>query len=145
MMITEERARELRSVIETVMQDVSDDIAVTAPELFGSFDGDSHAYAVGDKVRYNGTLYKVLQAHTSQADWTPDAAPSLFARVLIETDESGEQIEIPEWEQPDSTNAYSTGDKVMFNGKVYVSKIDNNVWSPSDYPQGWQEVTEGNN
>ena len=140
-MITEERARELRSVIETIMQDVSDDIAVTVPELFGSFDGDSHAYAVGDKVRYNGTLYKVLQAHTSQADWTPDTAPSLFARVLIETDESGEQTEIPEWEQPDSTNAYSTGDMVMFNGKVYVSKIDNNVWSPSDYPQGWQEVT----
>ena len=140
-MITEERARELRSVIETIMQDVSDDIAVTVPELFGSFDGDSHAYAVGDKVRYNGTLYKVLQAHTSQAGWTPDAAPSLFARVLIETDESGEQTEIPEWEQPDSTNAYSTGDMVLFNGKVYVSKIDNNVWSPSDYPQGWQEVT----
>lgn len=145
MMITEERARELRSVIETVMQDVSDDIAVTAPELFGAFDGDGHAYAVGDKVRYNGTLYKVLQSHTSQEDWTPDTAPSLFARVLIETDESGQQTEIPEWEQPDSTNAYSTGDMVMLNGKVYVSKIDNNVWSPSDYPQGWQEVTEGNN
>ena len=141
-MITEERARELRSVIETVMQDVSDDVAVTAPELFGAFDDDGHAYAVGDKVRYNGTLYKVLQAHTSQADWTPEAAPSLFAKVLIETDENGQQTEIPEWEQPDSTNAYSAGDMVMFNGKVYVSKIDNNVWSPSDYPQGWQEVAE---
>ena len=82
---------------------------------------------------YNGTLYKVLTAHTSQDDWTPDAAPSLFAKVLI----SDETI-IPEWEQPDSTNPYSAGDKVTHNRKTWVSDIDNNVWEPGVY--GWTEL-----
>ena len=50
---------------------------------------------------------------------------------------------IPEWEQPDSTNAYKKGDKVRFEGKVYESLIDNNVWSPSAYPAGWRQVEEG--
>ena len=102
------------------------------------------AYVVGDRVLYLGVLYKVLQAHTSQAGWEPDITPSLFAKNLIVKDEDGEQVDIPEWTQPDSTNPYMAGDKVMFEGKVYESLIDNNVWSPSAYPQGWQEVVENN-
>ena len=105
---------------------------------------EGKAYVVGDRVLYLGVLYKVLQAHTSQAGWEPDITPSLFAKNLIVKDEDGEQVDIPEWEQPDSTNPYMTGDKVMFEGKVYESLIDNNVWSPSAYPQGWQEVVENN-
>ena len=89
-------------------------------------------YAVGIRVLYNGTLYKVLTAHTSQDDWTPDAAPSLFAKVLIP-----DETVVPEWEQPDSTNPYSAGDKVTHNGKTWVSDIDNNVWEPGVY--GWTE------
>ena len=83
-------------------------------------------------------LYKVLQAHTVQESWTPTDAHSLFAKVL--TDPTGETI--LDWEQPDSTNPYMIGDKVMFEGKVYQSVIDNNVWSPASYPQGWKEVVE---
>ena len=90
-------------------------------------------YTVGYKVQYLGKLYKVVQAHTSQETWTPDAAPSMFAKVLI----PDENI-IPEWEQPDSTNAYSKGDKVTHNGKTWVSDVDNNVWEPGIY--GWIEV-----
>ena len=82
---------------------------------------------------YNGTLYKVLTAHTSQDDWTPDAAPSLFAKVFIP-----DETIIPEWEQPDSMNPYSAGDKVTHNGKTWVSDIDNNVWEPGVY--GWTEI-----
>ena len=82
-------------------------------------------------------LYKCLQAHTSQPDWTPDAAPSLWAKVSIPDPDV-----IPEWEQPDSTNGYSKGDKVKYNGAVYESLIDNNVWSPDAYPAGWEVVTE---
>lgn len=67
--------------------------------------------------------------------WYPTAAPSLWAKVLIP-----DTNVIPEWEQPDSTNAYNIGDKVIFNGKVYESLINNNVWSPADYPGGWKEV-----
>ena len=84
-------------------------------------------------MRYDGVLYKCLQDHTVQVDWTPTAASSLWAKVLIPDPDI-----IPEWEQPDSTNPYSKGDKVMHNGKTWVSDIDNNVWTPGEY--GWTEA-----
>lgn len=37
-------------------------------------------------------------------------------------------------------NAYMSGDIVNYNGKVYKSVIDNNVWSPDTYPYGWEVV-----
>ena len=91
---------------------------------------------VGEYIQYQDVLYKVLQAHTVQESWTPTDAPSLFAKVL--TDPTGETI--LDWEQPDSTNPYMKGDKVIHNGKTYVCTIDNNVWEPGVY--GWEEITE---
>ena len=117
---------------------LSDAQALQVPMLFDEFDGNGVAYEVGKRVLYNDTLYKVIQAHTSQAEWTPVAAPSLFAKVINETIDGS----IPEFEQPDSTNPYMKGDKVMFNGKIYESLIDNNVYSPEAYPAGWKEVIE---
>ena len=67
----------------------------------------------------------MLQAHTSQTDWTPDVSHSLFAQILIP-----DENVIPEWVQPDSTNPYMKGDKVTHNGITYESLIDNNVWEP---------------
>ena len=117
---------------------LSDAQALQVPMLFDEFDGNGVAYEVGKRVLYNGVLYKVLQAHTSQAEWTPVAAPSLFAKVINETIDGS----IPEFEQPDSTNPYMKGDKVIFNEKVYESLIDNNVYSPEAYPAGWKDVIE---
>lgn len=117
---------------------VSDAAALKMPEYFPAWDGDSHAYSVGDRVTYRDALYKCLQAHTSQSTWTPTDAPSLWAKVLI----TGTETTPPEWEQPGSTNPYMTGDRVTYKGKVYESTIDNNVWAPDAYPQGWKEVTE---
>ena len=88
---------------------------------------------VGYVVKYNGTLYRCLQAHTSQDGWEPDKAPSLWAKILIPDADV-----IPEWEQPDSTNPYKAGDKVTHNGKTWESTVDNNVWEPGVY--GWEEV-----
>ena len=116
---------------------LSDTQALQVPMLFDEFDGNGVAYEVGKRVLYNDILYKVIQAHTSQADWTPTAAPSLFAKVINETIDGS----IPEFEQPDSTNPYMKGDRVLFNGKVYESLIDNNVYSPEAYPSGWKEIT----
>lgn len=130
------RARELRKQIEAGAAAMEDSAAVEYPELFPAWSGAGISYAAGVRLRYDGTLYKVLSAHVSQPDWTPAAAPSLFAKVLIP-----DANVIPDWEQPDSTNAYSKGDKVRYNGKIYVSLIDGNVWSPEAYPAGWQEVT----
>ena len=117
---------------------LSDAQALQVPMLFDDFDGNGVAYEVGKRVLYNDILYKVIQAHTSQAEWTPVAAPSLFAKVINETIDGS----IPKFEQPDSTNPYMKGDRVIFNGKVYESLIDNNVYSPEAYPAGWKEITE---
>lgn len=129
-----DRARKLRKVIELSAQSLEDEMALDAVELFAEWKTDT-AYSIDEKVKYNKVLYKCLQAHTSQSDWTPDIAASLFAKVLIPDPEV-----IPDWEQPDSTNPYMKGDKVRFNGKIYESLIDNNIWSPEAYPAGWQEI-----
>ena len=114
---------------------MTDEEAVTSQVLFPNWQSGK-SYALGERVRYGGKLYKVLQAHTSQDDWAPDVAVSLFA-CLLTGEENGT---IKEWVQPDSTNGYSTGDRVVYNGVIYTSLIDNNVWSPTDYPAGWQLV-----
>ena len=124
-----------------LLPDLTDEQALEMPLLFPKWQANIQ-YEVGYRVLYLGTLYKVIQAHTSQYGWEPDITPSLFAKNLIVKDDDGEQVDIPEWEQPGSTNPYMKGDKVRFEGKVYQSLIDNNVWSPAAYPQGWEEVNE---
>lgn len=129
------RARELRAVIEQAAQSLDDDTSAITPEIFPAFDPDSHAYKTGDKIRYNNKTYRVLQDHTSQADWTPDVAVSLFAEVLHDGG-------IPDWVQPTSTNPYMKGDKVKHNDKKWQSLIDNNVWEPGAVGTEtlWQEI-----
>ena len=126
----------LHKVAKMVASEVTDDAKALAIQEFYDVWEVGVKYEVGTYIRYEGVLYKVITAHTSQSDWTPTSASSLFAKVL--TDPTGETIN--EWVQPDSTNAYMTGDKVIFNGKTYESVIDNNVWSPSAYPAGWKEI-----
>lgn len=126
-----EKAKKLRPIIESAMQSVDDKDALEATLLFPTWDKNA-TYNTGTRVVYGGVLYKVLTDHNAQESWTPEASPSLFAKVLIPNEEI-----IPEWEQPDSSNAYMTGDKIMFEGAIYESLIDNNVWSPTAYPQGW--------
>ena len=101
------------------------------------------AYAVGEII-FHGTnatgdpqLYKVVQAHTSQADWAPEATPALYDAFGL--DESG----YPVWSQPSGAHdAYNTGDIVSYNGTLYKSLIDGNTWSPEAYPQGWEVYAE---
>ena len=127
-----ERARQLRAQIEQLAETLDDNTAIDYVELFTSWATDT-TYEVGTRVRYNGILYKCLQAHTSQSTWTPVDAPSLWAQVLIPDPET-----IPEWIQPDSTNPYMKGDKVIHNGKTWICNVDNNVWEPGVY--GWDEM-----
>lgn len=122
----------------TATQNLTEAEAITATCLHPKWSGDSVQYTAGQRVQDDGILYTVLQAHTSQPDWKPTAAPSLFAKVLIP-----DPSVVPEWEQPDSTNPYMKGDKVKHNGKVWVSLVDNNVWEPGVTGTAalWQEVT----
>ena len=103
----------------------SDDQAVQVPGLYPEWNGNGTAYKTGTRLRYTGVLYKVLQDHTSQDDWTPDASPALFAEILIP-----DPGVIPEWKQPESTNGYAKGDQVVHGGKTWESLVDNNVWEP---------------
>lgn len=129
-----ELAIKLRPYIEKAAMMLDDTDALEAIQLFPTWSAEA-AYSIGDKVRYENELYKCLQNHSAQENWTPIATPSLWAKVLI----PDENI-IPEWEQPDSTNAYMIGDKVSYNGKNYESTINNNIWSPEAYPAGWREI-----
>ena len=122
--MTKSKMREIVNAIISIRESATDEQALNSIALYPEWKADV-SYTVGQRVLYNSILYKVLQAHTSQADWTPVNAPSLFARVLI-VDENV----IPEWVQPDSTNPYMKGDKVTHNGVTYESLIDNNVWEP---------------
>ena len=132
--MTREEAQKIIEALVTLRESASDADALNAVAIYPAW-REGVTYMTGQRIRWNETLYRVLQDHTSQADWTPEAAPSLFAKVLIPDPET-----VPEWEQPDSTNPYMQGDKVTHNGKTWISDIDGNVWEPGVY--GWSEVTE---
>ena len=126
--MTRAKAKQLRQLIEQLAITLDDETALTGVELFPAW-VVGRAYAVGDRVQYNGTLYKCVQAHTSQADWTPDVTPALWVVVSLD--------EYPEWVQPTGAHdAYNTGDKVSYNGQHYVCTSNANVYAPDVY--GWQ-------
>ena len=131
------KVKTFREKLETVSQSLPDDLAQFSVAMYPHWSSDAH-YDVNYRVQYNDVVYKCLQEHDSQPTWTPTDAPSLWAKVLVPSPDV-----IPDWEQPDSTNGYMTGDKVRYkDGHVYESLIDNNVWSPEAYPQGWKEIEE---
>ena len=127
-----EAAKVLRAAMDAAAAALTDDEALTAAALYPAWSAQD-TYDAGERVRFDGTLYKCLQPHAAQADWTPTAAPSLWAKVLVS--DTGEALP---WEQPESTNPYMKGDKVTHGGKTWVSAIDNNIWEPGVY--GWEET-----
>lgn len=102
-------------------------LAVFSPWAYGT------AYTVGNLRTYEGVLYKCVQAHTSQSDWTPDKTPALWAVA------GDPMVEFPDWSQPiGAQDAYMTGDKVSYNDAHWISTVNNNVWAPGVY--GWDSV-----
>ncbi len=102
-------------------------------EIFPEWNPNGYDYFAGERVKYDGLLYRCIQAHKSQADWTPDTAVSLWVAI------DDPAIEWPEWKQPAGAHdAYMKGDKVSHNEKHWVSDIDNNVYEPGVY--GWSEA-----
>lgn len=124
-----DKARAMRENLDVACTFLTDEQAETVTVLFPKWE-TGIAYEVGDRRQYDGLLYKCVQAHTSQADWTPDAVPALWVRTSTE--------EWPEWIQPTGAHdAYNQGDKVSHNEKHWVSDIDANVYEPGVY--GWTE------
>ena len=136
-----QQARSLAAVSFATMMapTLTDKQAAQVPALYDEWSGKGVEYKVGDRLTYGEdmTLYKVIMAHTSQPDWTPDAAPSLFAKVL-----PGQSGEVGPWEQPGSTNGYKKGDRVTHDGHLWESTSDNNVWEPGAVGAPWKDLGE---
>lgn len=136
-MITRERARELRAVIEGAVSayTMDDAAAISVVELFPKWEIGKE-YAIGNRVQHEGKLYECVNQHTAAAEWSPPVAASLWDEVKVDP-ETG----YDEWQQPSGAHdAYNTGDRVVYNGSVYESLIDGNVWAPDAYPAGWKIV-----
>ena len=107
----------------------------TVVALFDAF-GVGKAYRVGDVCSHGGKVYRCVQAHKSQADWTPDKVPALWTPVRKVAGAAPD-----EWVQPvGASDAYRKGDRVLFQGATYESVIDANTWSPAAYPAGWKKL-----
>lgn len=127
-------AAQFRSSIDAMLSNLDDDQAINSSILFPNWQSNI-SYKTGDRIRYKNKLYKVLQEHTSQTDWKPTISASLFAPLL--QDELGKKIST--WLQPDSTNGYQEGDKVIHNNKIWISTASNNIWSPETTNAPWEE------
>lgn len=120
-----------------VLDNATDEQAYTMRCLYSEWDGNGKSYKKDDRFMYEDKFFKVLQDHTSQEDWLPTTASGLYVEI------SDPNVEYPDFKQPQgSQDAYQTGDKITFEGKKYISLINDNVWSPTDYPSGWQLVEE---
>lgn len=107
--------------------------------LYPDFDPNGHEYKKDDRFLWseNNKFYKVLQNHTSQADWTPDTAVSLYVEIPDPAEEW------PEWKQPTGAHdAYSVGDKVSYNKEHYISQINGNTTVPGSDERWWKKVIE---
>lgn len=131
-----EHAYKLRELLHKASASLTDEDALEGIELFPLW-AAGVSYEVGVRVRYDEKLYRCEQAHSSQEGWEPPAVPALWTEVA-------KPGEIPVWRQPTGAqDAYRIGDLVHYpdaDGPVYRCTIDNNVWSPADYPQGWEVV-----
>lgn len=135
-------AEQLRKALQMFAVSLSDEKALEVVAVFDPWEVGKN-YKTGDFLTFgtNGVgdpqLYKANQDHTSQADWLPDATPALYTAIGL--DDAG----YPVWSQPTGAHdAYNTGDIVNFNGVLYRSLIDGNVYSPDSYHIGWEMYTE---
>lgn len=135
-------AEQLRKALQMFAASLTDEQAMEVVAVYDPWK-DGKSYAVGDFLTYgeNGVgdpqLYKVVQAHTAQADWKPDSTPALYTPIGL--DDSG----YPVWAQPTGAHdAYNKGDVVNYNGDLYESLIDGNIYSPEAYPTGWAIYSE---
>lgn len=136
--MTKKKIKAFIDAIVSIRNDITDEQALAAPSLYPEWKVDTE-YRSGERLLFNDVLYKVITPHKSQADWTPDVAVSLFAKVLVE-----DPNQIYDWEQPESTNPYMKNAKVRHKGKIWISNVDNNTWEPGviGTETVWIEYTE---
>ena len=120
----------MRNAINGLADGATDEKIVDNKSAFPYWNGEGVDYKTGDILQYDDKVYRVLQPHKSQADWTPDVAVSLYVEISVE--------EYPVWKQPQGAHdAYRIGAKCSWVEKHWESEIDNNVYEPGVY--GWKE------
>lgn len=130
-------AEQLRRALQFFAASLGEEQAMEVAAVYDSWQAGK-SYTAGEYLTYgmNGVgdpqLYKVVQQHTAQADWTPDGTPALYTAIGL--DKAG----YPVWSQPTGAHdAYNKGDIVSYNDVLYQSLIDGNIYSPDSYPAGW--------
>ena len=136
----EQASEQIRKALQIFAQTLTDEQAMEISTIYPAYEVGKE-YKADEMFTYgineigDPQLYRVVQAHTSQEDWKPDITPSLYTAIGLNPQG------YPKWSRPTGTHdAYNTGDIVDYNGTLYKSLIDGNVWSPDEYPAGWEEV-----
>lgn len=131
-------AEQFRRALQMFAQTLTDEKAMEIATVYPKYEVGK-VYEANEMITYgvnnvgDPQLYRVVQAHTSQENWTPDATPSLYTPIGLNDDG------YPVWSKPTGAHdAYNKGDIVDYNGTLYESLIDGNIYSPEEYPQGWQ-------
>lgn len=128
-----QKAEEIRKAINKFAENQTDETLIDNKSAFQLWSGNGLKVKVGEIYLYNDELYRVVQDHTTQRDWTPDTAVSLYVEISVE--------EFPEWKQPQGAHdAYKLGAKCSHNGKHWINTYDNNIYEPGVY--GWEEINE---
>ena len=140
-MTREQAAEQLRKALQMYCQTLTDEQAMEVATVYPAW-ATGTAYKAQEMVTYgvnevgDPQLYRCAQAHTSQADWTPDVTPALWVAIGLAPDQ------VPVWSQPTGAHdAYNAGDRVHYpdaDGPIYKSLIDGNIWAPDIYPAGWE-------
>lgn len=127
-----QEAKEIRKAIDIFADNQTDKTLIDNKAAFSLWRAGVPVM-VGQILRYGDDIYRVIQPHTTQDDWTPDITPALFVKISLE--------EFPQWVQPTGAHdAYSKGDKVSDEGKHWISEIDGNVWKPGTVVGAWSEI-----
>ena len=127
---------EVNSITFVTLAEAGNIDDVTASEHIDAFAdwATNITYSVGQMRKHGGVLYRCITAHTSQEDWTPDVATSLWVACADPNEE------YPDWSQPvGAHDSYSKDAKVTHDNKKWISDVDGNIWMPGVY--GWTEVT----
>lgn len=112
-------------------------------QAIGRADGDEwtaptgahNAYPAGAEVTHNGKTWVT----TTPANVSEPGVSGWREKPSVNPD-TGEET-VPEFVPPTGVHdAYKTGDRVTFEGKVWESVIDGNVWSPTANPAGWKLI-----
>ena len=131
---------QFRKVIQLFAQTLTDEQAMEVTTVFPKYEigklyKEKEMFTYGVNEVGDPQLYRVVQEHTSQEDWTPDSTPSLYTPIGL-TDGG-----YPIWSRPTGAHdSYNIGDIVEFNGKLYKSLMDGNIYSPEEYPAGWEQM-----